>query len=206
MYELPISTIASETGIDIDMLKKMMVRLKPKIFYIDGWVYLRNFQRHQSTTSLTVQKGIEIETLKIPFKILDKITEINKKLQGIDRVSGGIIYPNLNSNSNLNLKGEDLPTPKDESIKFFEMVNSNSEEYTKFITEFSVRLKIDENLASREVKKFTNHWCEKSASGKKVRWEMEKTFEVQRRLSKWFSNASQWSQEKKSLKTKQIIL
>lgn len=100
VYELPMSTMASETGIDVEMLKKMLPRFRTKVHYIDGWVYIRNFQKHQSTASTTVQKGIEIEMAKIPLHIKDKMKMIEEKLYPMDRVSGPIIYLNLNSNLN----------------------------------------------------------------------------------------------------------
>lgn len=106
----------------------------------------------------------------------------------------------INENRNIN----SILTPREETEKFMEMINQNSAEYLHFLVEFSKRTNLDENVAGREVKKFANYWCEKTGNGKKMRWEMEKTFEFQRRLSKWFGNASQWSLEKKLSKTRTI--
>jgi len=147
-YELPISTIASETGIEVEMLKKMLPRFKTKIYYIDGWVYIRNFKKHQSTSSSTVQKGIEIETAKIPSKIKDKIAEIEEKIQGMDRVSGGIIYlnSNLNYNSNLNIKNatkvaDSVLKKKDSDLmscsEFIESCRSSPQKHIQVIGEWA---------------------------------------------------------------------
>lgn len=125
VYELPLSTISSETGIEKEMLKHMMPRLEGKIYWIDGWVYIKNFVKHQSTTSVTVQKGIEIEMSKIPEKIKEKMTEID----GMDRVSGGIIYSNLNSNYNLNSN----PNTKSDTVK---AKNKFSQEGSKLLKAF----------------------------------------------------------------------
>lgn len=97
-------------------------------------------------------------------------------------------------------------TPKEESNKFFEMISRNEQEYFDFLDNFSDKTKIDKGILNREVKNFVNYWSEKTQGGTKMRWETEKTFEIQRRLSKWFGNASKWSQEKKLLKTKQFIV
>ena len=48
IYEVPLRRIADETGIEKEMLTKMMKRLKGKIEYIDGWVAIRNFAKYQS--------------------------------------------------------------------------------------------------------------------------------------------------------------
>lgn len=38
-----------------------------------------------------------------------------------------------------------------------------------------------------EVAKFVSYWTELTPSGKKQRWETEKTFEIERRLANWLS-------------------
>jgi len=100
IYELPIMTMAFETGIDEKELERsMLLKLEPKVYYIDGWVYIRNFQKHQSTSSDKVQAGIKVEMSKIPKNIKQKIDTISKD---IDTLSNPIIYSNTNSNSNSN--------------------------------------------------------------------------------------------------------
>lgn len=96
IYEVPLKTIAFETGIEIEMLQKMIKRLESKIKYIDGWVCIKNFQKHQSTESEKVKRGIEIEMEKIPLNIRKKIPY----RYPIDTPRRPIIYSNSNSNSN----------------------------------------------------------------------------------------------------------
>ena len=69
VYELPLKTVSFETGLEIDMLKKMLKRLIGKVVYIDGWICIKNFQKHQSTESEKVKRVIEIEMSKIPDNI-----------------------------------------------------------------------------------------------------------------------------------------
>lgn len=113
---------------------------------------------------------------------------------------------NANENEDVNEISISESTPREDSMKFFDMINQNSAEYFHFLVEFAKRTNLDENIAGREVKKFADYWCERTGNGKKMRWETEKTFEIQRRLSKWFGNASQWSKEKQLSKTKQFII
>lgn len=72
IYELPLKVAAIETGIDESMFKKILGRLKPKIFYYEGWVISTNFPKHQSLDNPKIQKGIENEKNLIPQRILDK--------------------------------------------------------------------------------------------------------------------------------------
>jgi hypothetical protein len=57
------------------MLDKMFARLTGKIYYIDGWVYIRNFSKHQSDNE-SVRIGIERSLKIIPEEIMAKIKEI----------------------------------------------------------------------------------------------------------------------------------
>lgn len=122
IYELSLRTAAFETGIDKDDLTKMLGRLSPKVEYFDGWVYIRKFADHQ-TTSPKVEIGMEREVRDLPADVQEKIQKIgfsSARLQlifhnvlngmedetdGIDTVSEGIdttSHLNLNLNSNLN--------------------------------------------------------------------------------------------------------
>ncbi len=54
-----------------------------------------------------------------------------------------------------------------------------------------------------EIKKFISYWTEPTPSGKKQRWEIEKTFEVKRRLITWLNNSNKYKGFEK--KEKEII-
>jgi len=83
-YELPLKIMTSETGFDRDELLKIMQRFEKdhKFFYIDGWVYAKNFVKHQQTSSPTVKKGILSEYSLIPAKIREKIDDIDTVCKG----------------------------------------------------------------------------------------------------------------------------
>jgi len=84
---------------------------------------------------------------------------------------------------------EENITPKEEMELFI-----NSEDYFTEIVNYLIRKGLTKEYATAELTKFKSCWTEKNGSGKKQRWEMEKTFEIKRRLSTWFSNARKFSQ------------
>lgn len=90
-------------------------------------------------------------------------------------------------------EGGQAPTPHDKTIEFFSMTNGILE---SFIEKLAENTGLSTETVRAELKKFTLYWTERSKSGKKQRWEMEKTFEVDRRFSKWLSNCQKWSKEK----------
>lgn len=61
IYELPTKTMAVETGIETEMVKKILARFEEdgKIKYQDGWVVIKNFLKHHEQGSPTVKKAIE---------------------------------------------------------------------------------------------------------------------------------------------------
>lgn len=79
VYECPIKIMAVHTGFDRENLEKMLDRFRGKIHYIDGWVYIRNFVKHQSSESASVRRGIQIEMEKIPSNIKKQIEAIEKE-------------------------------------------------------------------------------------------------------------------------------
>jgi len=54
------------------------------------------------------------------------------------------------------------------------------------------------DISPKQVDNFFDYWTEKNKSGLKMRFEMQKTFEITRRLVKWRDNNKEWSVKKKA--------
>ena len=77
VYEVDLSMIAFETGVDENDLKKSILpRLVPKIVYIDGWVVIKNFEKYHSNRSPQTQEGIKNAWKLVPPYIMAKISKI----------------------------------------------------------------------------------------------------------------------------------
>lgn len=124
VYELPIRVMAFETGLDKEMLPKMLGRFSEKVLFKDGWVAIKNFQKHQSTSSSKVRKGIEVEMAKVPQNIREYI----ENGYPIHTLSNPIIYSNTNSNPNTNSN-----TKKKSFHGEFKNVLLTDDEYTKLV-------------------------------------------------------------------------
>jgi hypothetical protein len=127
IYEVPLKTVSFETGIEIDMLKKMIKRLFGKIFYIDGWICIKNFQKHQSIND-SIKKGIKISIEAVPSHIIKEF----------DRLCTGCVqaptYLNLNLNLNSNLNYNIVAKSDDGALKNEEKEFSHNEELEKLRT------------------------------------------------------------------------
>lgn len=187
IYELPIKNIALDTGMDKEMVLKIIDRFSRdgKVFYSNGWVAIKNFVKHQIDNP-KVQQGIKNGLDKAPQELIHRIHIDYRALSHSD----SNLNSNLNSDSNLEIK---VPTPREETINFFKVVEDNGIEYTELLSQFKEKTGIPLEIAGREIKKFYAYWTERNSTGKKQRWETEKTFEVSRRINTWLSKAGQWS-------------
>jgi len=99
-------------------------------------------------------------------------------------------------------KGKEI---KENSIKREQQVATPSQDTKLFFTDLTKQeevlnhLKekgIEEQLARREIAKFISYWTEPNKSGNKQRWELEKAFEITRRLGTWFSRINNFNKQK----------
>lgn len=81
IYEIPLKHIALETGIDREMVLKILARFENdgKIFYRKGWVAIKNFTKHQ-VNNPSVNKGIERGLDAIPVNVLDELSQTGYSL------------------------------------------------------------------------------------------------------------------------------
>jgi hypothetical protein len=87
---------------------------------------------------------------------------------------------------NINLESSS-PTPKEIAKDFF----INLDKQLEILEELKEK-GVEESFARSELNKFMMYWTEPTPNGKNQRWEKEKTFEIIRRLSTWFSNCNKF--------------
>ena len=85
-----------------------------------------------------------------------------------------------------------MPTPKEIATELFREFllfeySINGKTFANKIYELTEK-GIPKDIAERELVLFCDYWTEPTASGKKQRWETEKTFELDRRIRRWFMN------------------
>lgn len=97
-YELSRGTIGRATGLESRVVDELLKRFgdSGKAHYINGWVVLPNFIKHQNYKSPKIRAGIEAELQNVPEEVQSYIKI--PYAYGIDTVS----HSNSNSNSNSN--------------------------------------------------------------------------------------------------------
>ena len=73
IYEIALKYIAVETGIEKEMVQKMLARFErdEKIIYRDGWLCVLNYPKYQSFTGEKLGIAVTKEIRSIPKDILD---------------------------------------------------------------------------------------------------------------------------------------
>ncbi len=104
VYEITLRRIAFDTGIDSDMIKKILGRFEEaqKVYYFQNHIILANFCKHQNEKSPKILKGMDTlyRNLEPELKsvLFDKLKGIYTVSKGIDTLS--YINTNINDNSN----------------------------------------------------------------------------------------------------------
>ena len=52
------------------------------------------------------------------------------------------------------------------------------------------------NLDNKIINEIITYWTKKNQSGRKMKFEMQQTFDISRRMKKWFSNHKEWNLDK----------
>lgn len=88
-----------------------------------------------------------------------------------------------------------IPEPKEETPGEFakRFFGGEPEVVDSIIKNLIEKTGAPEEALTIEVKKFILYWTEPNKSGTKVRWQTEKTFEVNRRLYTWLSRVGKFS-------------
>lgn len=70
IYELPLHVGASELGIAQEVFMHALMRLNEKVRYINGWVVLKNFVRHQAWRNEKVLIGVRRILADVPPEVI----------------------------------------------------------------------------------------------------------------------------------------
>lgn len=90
--------------------------------------------------------------------------------------------------------GDKSPTPS-QIMKNF--LNPETDEQDKQVKRLIENFRLDEKYIWDELGKFIDYWEETTKSGIKQRWELEKTWNLERRLDFWINQSLKYNKNKK---------
>ena len=188
--------IAFELRVEKDKLVKQieaMVRDYELLVEDDNFIWservLRNFEERNNKYNLKaeagriggIKSGISRKIMKQNEALLEA-NELNKIKE--NKIKENKIKEIINIDSN-----QQADSPSKVANSFLNDVNSKYREL------FLEKLGNSEEVKN-EMLKFISYWTEPNNSGSKQRWQTEKTFEIGRRLSTWFSRTKNFKTNK----------
>lgn len=74
IYELPIEVMVRETSLPFDTISNGLILFNEKIYYVDGWVYIKNFTKNQCANE-KMKIGAKRSLDNVPENIFAKLSE-----------------------------------------------------------------------------------------------------------------------------------
>lgn len=164
VYEIPLKNISFDTWIEKQMIEKILNRFTrdKKIWYIDGYVCIRNFIKNQNLNP-SVEKWIEREINEKPKEIIDKVWQIYN------------LYTGCLQEGTLNLtltKPKPIGEPEKKNISIKHILEDK---------------KMEEEWGVDILQEFVDHWSETDSKWNEL-WTKQKTWNTNLRLKKWKKN------------------
>lgn len=115
-----------------------------------------------------------------------QVTRIRKDNKKIEKEVGAEAQSAPPTGLSTEILGEEEMTPAEYARRFFDGDKEIIGEIGKACTDAG----LPQQFVVNEMIKFKNYWIERTASGKKQRWQTERTFEVKLRLGTWLRRAA----------------
>jgi len=168
-------------------------------------------QAYPSVNTLSSKLNMARNTVMRAITILESCGFIH-----IDKTKGEHNVYSLLEVSTTKRKKEipEIDTPRSEAERFFTGVaglrmkieTAESETVREMLKAFSQNYpQASKEAIWKEVKAFEQYWTESTLTGSKQRWETEKTFDVSRRLARWFMNKKEFAGSLKTKKQNRIV-
>tara|TARA_R100000781_G_scaffold94684_1_gene59000 strand:+ start:6015 stop:6968 length:954 start_codon:yes stop_codon:yes gene_type:complete len=150
----------------------------------DKMNYIQGEDQYYIPSFIEFQYGVLKENSKPHLSVIKRLND-KGLLKGIDTLKSKNITPKDKDKN----KDKDKVKEKDKKIREQEFKNK-----TLFIG-----LEVND-ISEKQVDNFIDYWTESNENGKKMRFEMQKTFDIKRRLVKWKDNDKEWSIKKNPIK------
>lgn len=178
VYELSLDHICFHTGISekriIDIMQKFTK--DEKLLHVEGYVILRNQGKHRKVNA-SMQINIDKTIAELPDLLKVKYNEAlefwnTACIQGGDSLSTECVQVKGKVKVKVKEKGVRSQTVQERLKKFEKDVYDNAKE---------------KGFSAAMLKAFINYWTEPNALGTRMRFELQPTFQIGRRLGTWAS-------------------
>ena len=126
-----------------------------------------------------------------------------KHQETIDKNVNKIIKDNIKKNNNKISK--DILLDEKTKKSFLEIFKEKILENNEFLEKIKTKFEIENESLKNSAENFLIYWTEKNENWRKERWQMQKTFDIQKRFFMWLSNEKKWRNNKSLSKTWYVV-
>ena len=196
------------------ILKNPLVKFSKNYSYAEAWIWLllrSTYSDQKVVLGSDIYKLKSGEILTSQKKLCKQFKWGNTKLRTFLKLyeKDGMIKVKTNSkltmitvikfNDFQNIQSDNKSLPKSNQIHSNKDINKKnnipiSERYQKFTNSVcAIGMQQTPMVDPTLITEFIDYWTEKNISGKKMKFEMQKTFDIKRRLARWIKNNEEWS-------------
>ena len=112
---------------------------------------------------------------------------------------------NYNTYKNNNKISKDILLDEKTKKSFLEIFQEKILENNEFLEKVKTKFEITNESLKSSAENFLIYWTEKNENWRKERWQMQKTFDIQKRFFMWLSNEKKWRNNKSLSKTWYVV-
>lgn len=169
---------SNDDDLKVLMTKRFILSFQSGVIVIKHWRihnYIQN-DRYHETKYVDEKNGLLIKENGSYTECIQPVSRMDTEVRlGKVRLEQGKVSEDASL------------TPAQEAKSFFDG------EFEPVLKEFVEKTHSPPEAIRNEFSKFILYWTEKNKSGTKQKWELQKTFEVRRRLATWLGNVKQFS-------------
>lgn len=200
--ELPIISDKKRTILaNVQILKEKWL-LSHKIHNNKGYYKLTELWKTFifDDKKISVQNSAHLEEgmQKNAYKYAEKCTP------GVQKNAYNNNTSNNNTSINNNKISKDILLEKTEK-SFLEIFQEKILWNEEFLEKIKTKFEIENESLKNSAENFLIYWTEKNENWRKERWQMQKTFDIQKRFFMWLSNEKKWRNNKSLSKTWYVV-
>jgi len=182
IYEVSFKKISFETGIqrsEVEKAIKIFEEAGP-VRYEHNHIILTKFLKHQNFNTNMKKSAIDVYN-ELPKELKDKGLSLSKETvtESFERLSN-----HLGMVRKIEVEYE-YEYELEEEYKDESKVNNIIERENKFRLQTK---KFENEFSENMINEFCDYWTERKPNGKKMLFEMQKTFDIKKRLQRWDRN------------------
>lgn len=193
MRFLQATTMTSEDLCNeiLDLLAEIEA-IDPDLWNKERVVWSDNFV--SGISSVYANRRVEMPSKPSFYKQKPQSAQVSTNEKPQSKVKESIVDQSIVEEAEVPLSKKDTPAQK---MKIFLTSVKEKDDRYESLIEILEKKGVDRGTAETEVKAFAAYWSELSKDGKRQKWQLRETFEVNKRLATWFARIGKWQKQTK---------